>query len=172
MAGGRSSYEHLDAGPGAGKHGKFTDECWLPEVLLVERSFSGPWTIEKVDRKRNSIRVVHAPTGTVAWEGPGTHHYHAERLCERANAWEIAREFPPGKRYSWLAEVKPLSDPSTPRPVYPPAPPLGEPLPIPGTTVVERESFLKEKERPFVPQLPEGIRSFVAKRKKSDAEVQ
>lgn len=86
----------------------------LPTTLLLAHKSSGPWAIVFESHKKISIRKVTSPQSSyskavdyskcpVAWQGNASQQMLAERLCDRFNGYEMAREFPPGGRESCSA---------------------------------------------------------------------
>lgn len=90
---------------GAWKDG-FHMRCRLPSTLLVERRASGPWTVVENPRAtKNRLFIVRTAALKwtfddllndklqVAWVGSDM--MTADRLCDRFNGYEMARDFPP-----------------------------------------------------------------------------
>jgi hypothetical protein len=73
------------------------EKIGVPVLLLIERPLSGPWRVEEI---RGVVTLRHGD-GRVAFRQKGG-RYVAERLAERLNGWEVARDFCPGTgRYVW-----------------------------------------------------------------------
>lgn len=93
-----------------GKTGRWKDgfnlDCGLPGTLLLENESSGPWRVfenarapknryyvARVGAQKVSIEWVMRGLCPVAWVGSTIGL--ARMLCERFNAYEMARDFPP-----------------------------------------------------------------------------
>lgn len=104
------SRSRVDDAGSPGQAGRWKDglnlDCGLPAPLLVERRASGPWrTVENARAPKNRFYVARLPGERfnlnevldlkvpVAWVGAD--RLTAERLCERFNGYEMARDFPP-----------------------------------------------------------------------------